>query len=893
MDDFVRGFGEIDHTHLPDVGGKGANLGEMTRAGLPVPPGFCVTTSAYRSFAASSPKLEELLRLLEQARYDDLERIGRLGQEIREHLTSIPMPGEIAAAIIKAWESAGRDRAYAVRSSATAEDLPSASFAGQQDTYLNVVGAEQLLQAVQRCWASLFTDRAISYRAKNGFSHRAVLLSVVVQQMVFPDVSGIMFTADPVTGRRDTVSIDASFGLGEALVSGLVTADLYQVRADEIVLKKISKKEQAIYAAAEGGTVTRTLPPEERELQALPDEKIVELARLGRRIEAHYGAEQDIEWALAGGHFFILQSRPITSLYPLPQLKDSRFRVLINLGYIQMMTDPMKPLALSVLSHITDFVMDAPDLQIITNAGGRFFIDLTGPLSVKRIRRRLLTLLSRMDEMIASALSEAVEREEFPQEPPSRKAIFRVVRNLLSVALPATANVMLNRYVRDPGKAKARAEAFMDEIVLDTRERVEAAAGAERLRIIRRGIGRIVPDVIAKIVVHLIAGMLASGELERLLKERAGGEQAASLLSRLYKSLPGNVTTEMGLALGDLADTARELPDVAACLQQAEGEGFYERLRHVPGGSGFLQELDRFLSRYGMRGAGEIDITKPRWYEDPSQLISSIVSNMQTSSPGGHRAKFKQGEADAEEAAREIVRLFRSGRERRKAARLVRLYRYLMGMREHHKFALIRLMDVYKRAILAEARELVRKGVFHQPEDAYYFSLEELTDMLEDRFPGNLRDLAENRRQQHELNIRLKSPRVMTSLGEMISGKPRDAEAPAGALLGTPVSAGVVEGIARVVVSLEDARLNAGEILVAPYTDPGWTPLFTSAAGLVTEVGGMMTHGSVIAREYGIPAVVGIEGATGTIQDGDRIRVDGTNGFVQILKQRETMQDRE
>ena len=242
MQNYVLGFHEIDKSHLLEVGGKGANLGEMTQAGFPVPPGFCVTTWAFRTFVQTSTEIDELIDLLDGVRYDDLEHIGKLGQQIRDNLTSIPMPEDIQAAISHAWETTGQENAYAVRSSATAEDLPTASFAGQQDTYLNICGLEQLLQAVQKCWASLFTDRAISYRAKNGFNHRAVYLSVVVQQMVFPDVSGILFTADPITGHRNTLSIDASFGLGEALVSGLVTADLYQVLSDEIIKKQISKK---------------------------------------------------------------------------------------------------------------------------------------------------------------------------------------------------------------------------------------------------------------------------------------------------------------------------------------------------------------------------------------------------------------------------------------------------------------------------------------------------------------------------------------------------------------------------------------------------------------------------------------------------------------------------
>jgi pyruvate,water dikinase len=249
---------------LLEVGGKGANLGELTRAGFPVPPGFCVTTAAYRDFVGASGALDALLDALDRVKPEDLGEISALGGRVREHLRARSIPDGIRSAVLAAWRALGREHAYAVRSSATAEDLPSASFAGQQDTYLNVRGEEPLLDAVRRCWASLFTDRAIAYRAKHGFPHRAVLLAVVVQRMVFPEVSGILFTADPITGRRKTVCIDASFGLGEALVSGLVTADLYKVRAGAIVTKRVSRKAIAIRPLPDGGTVTEALPPGEQ-----------------------------------------------------------------------------------------------------------------------------------------------------------------------------------------------------------------------------------------------------------------------------------------------------------------------------------------------------------------------------------------------------------------------------------------------------------------------------------------------------------------------------------------------------------------------------------------------------------------------------------------------------
>jgi rifampicin phosphotransferase len=885
IEKYVLKFNEIDKSYLPYVGGKGANLGEMTRAGLPVPEGFCVSTFAYRTFIQTSKEIDDLFDQLKRVRYDHLEEIRILGQRIREHLTSVSMPDDIRSAILKTLETTGKDKAYAVRSSATAEDLPTASFAGQQDTYLNICGLEQLLDAVKNCWASLFTDRAISYRAKNGFDHRSVFLSVVIQEMVIPEVSGIMFTADPITGHRKTTSIDASFGLGEALVSGLVTADLYQVRSDEIIKKQISKKEIAVYSVPEGGTITKNLPLEKQELQALPDEKILELARLGQGIEAYFGSEQDIEWGYADNKFYILQSRPITSLYPVPPVSDSNFHVYINFGYIQMMTDSMKPLAISLMSYVTNFIKEDPassENPILRNAGGRAFADFTGALSLKPVRNRMLKVLNGMDELLASALSEVIQRQEFKNIKMPRSEVFRVVRRIAPIIIPLALKVVNNLFINDPRKANKKANNLIENIVKETEKKTFETSGADRIRMIQRGMGNMFPDVLAKVVVYLIAGVIASGVLEKKLKKKLEEEQSSFLLNQLYKSLPNNVTTELGLELGDLVDQIRRYPEVIDYLQKANRHSFYEDLIKIPGGAEFKRELKSFLQKYGMRCVGEIDITKPRWNEDPTQLIPSIISNIQTASFGEHRMKHKKGEMEAKEAGKKIVKQFRS-LEKRWVSRLINLYRNLMGMREHHKFTLVKLMDIYKRAILDESRNLVKKGILQCKEDVFFLTLDELIALLENRYSGVIQDVVEERKNQHELNKKLKSPRVITSDGEIITGKLRNVNAPEGAFIGTPVSAGVIEGVARVILRPEDAKLNPGEILVAPYTDPGWTPLFTSVVGLITEVGGMMTHGSVIAREYGIPAVVGIEKATEIIEDGAYIRVDGTNGFVQIL----------
>src|SRR5512132_2332726 len=369
-DCYVLGLREIDQTQVAVVGGKGAQLGELSRIeGIRVPAGFCVTTDAFRRIIAEAPSIDERLDRLSRRNPDDRESIRTLSAEIRGTLEAIAIPDDLAAMITGALARLGEHAACAVRSSATAEDLPTASFAGQQDTYLNVVGPAAILQHVSRCWASLFTERAVTYRLRNGFDHRRVDMAVIVQQMVFPHAAGILFTADPVTSNRKVASVEASFGLGEALVSGLVNADVYKVRDGEVVAKAVGTKQLAIHASPAGGTQERAIDPERQDQPALTDAQVVRLAELGRRIEAHFGRPQDIEWCLVDDGFQIVQSRPITTLFPIPESGDREYHVYVSVGHQQMMTDPIKPLGLSFWQMTTPRPM--------AEAGGRLFVDVS------------------------------------------------------------------------------------------------------------------------------------------------------------------------------------------------------------------------------------------------------------------------------------------------------------------------------------------------------------------------------------------------------------------------------------------------------------------------------------------------------------------------------------
>lgn len=875
---------DLNKNQLDVAGGKGANLGELNRiAGLMVPSGFCITTRAYRDFVSASSEFDKLLNALEITSPDSLERLTNLAGQIRSQLDQLPMPETIRDDILDAWQAGGSQFAYAVRSSATAEDLPGASFAGQQETFLNIRGAEQLLEAVRNCWSSLFTERAVVYRSQNHFGHRRVQLAVIVQQMVFSEISGIMFTADPVSGNRRVTSIDSSFGLGEALVSGLVSADLYQVKDEQIIRKQVSKKNLLVKALPEGGTERAAVIEQNALASSLSDQQVLQLAGLGRRIEAHFGNPQDIEWAIAGGQIFILQSRPITTLYPQPHIEDSQLHLLVSFGHVQMMTEAMKPLGISVIRSLLPFGKTTPngETRYALEAGNRLYADITPLLRYPQICQRIPNILMAIDESAGRSLAAFLEKDEFREALlPEQKISWPVLR----VILPYVFRVASRIICRNNSHTIEKMNSLIEDTVQEYRVQLASATGAARITLIQELLSNAIRGFVPWLVTSLppaIGTYFLIGDLS----QKWLGDQYQ--LGSISKSPTGNVTTEMGLQIGDLADSIRDYPQVIAYLKTARDEDFFTGLEQVGGGKDVLPAFREFFARYGMRGTGEIDITRLRWNETPTQMIPILMMNVEQNHPGQARREFEKGQAEAEAAASLLVERLRHKPwgffKAMIMRRLIKVHRSLIGVREHPKYFMVQSFWLIKQAILEEADQLVKNGVLGNKEDLYWFSLPEVKDIVarQQVDPG----LIAERREAYQLNQQLSPPRMMTSEGEIIR-EIAAKDLPPGALAGSPVSAGVVQGRARIILHLEEAEMERGDILVAPYTDPSWTPLFTLAAGVVTEVGGLMTHGAVVAREYGIPAVVGVNDATRLIKDGQTILIDGSQGFVKLLPEK-------
>ncbi|MFE6176257.1 rifamycin-inactivating phosphotransferase [Streptomyces sp. NPDC056464] len=863
IEQYVLDLEEVDETQVAVVGGKGAHLGGLSRIeGVRVPAGFCVTTDAFRRIMAEAPSLDDQFDQLSRLSADDREAIRTLSAQIRQTIEVIAIPGDLAAAITRALDRHGEQAAYAVRSSATAEDLPTASFAGQQDTYLNVVGPTAILQQVSRCWASQFTERAVTYRQRNGIDHRTVHMAVVVQQMVFPHASGILFTADPVTGNRKVSTVDAGFGLGEALVSGLVNPDVFKVRDGEVVAKAIAAKQRAVQPLSGGGTQEVAIDSQRQEQPALTDAQVVRLVQLGRRIEAHFGRPQDIEWCLVDDGFRVVQSRPITTLFPIPESGDQDNHVYVSVGHGQMMTDPMKPLGFSMW-QLTAMVP-------MHEAGGRLFVDVTRRLASPASRAGLLEALGKGDPLIRDALETVLDRDEFvpslpdagPGGPPAGGASAPIETD------PAIVTELIERSqvsiaALERGIRTKSGPALFD-FLLEAFEEHKRVLG-DRLS-----------------MQAIMAGMEATWWLNDQLQEWLGEKNAADTLTL---SAPDNVTSEMGLALLDVADVIRPHPEVVTFLQGVEDEGFLDELPKLAGGTEARDAIEAYLDQYGMRCVGEIDITRPRWRERPTTLVPVILDNVRNFEPGAAERRFEQGRQKAQKKEQDVLSRLRAlpdgDRKADETKRMIDRVRTFIGYREYPKYGIISRYFVYKQALLEEAERLVQANMLREREDAFYLTFQEFHDAVRSNQVDE--QLIQQRKEAFRSYHALTPPRVLTSDGEAVTGAYRRDDVPAGALVGLAVSAGTVEGRARVILDMAEADLEAGDILVTPFTDPSWSPLFVGIAGLVTEVGGLMTHGAVIAREYGLPAVVGVEQATELIRDGQRIRVHGTDGYVEIL----------
>lgn len=887
---------------IATVGGKGANLARLAQAGLPTPGGFFITTAAYRAFVAANRLEDRILAALPTGAMEDPGALASASDQIRGMFRAGTLPDRLAQEVVEAYNRMGCGP-VAVRSSATAEDLPEMSFAGQQDTFLNVLGKEALLNAVIDCWSSLWTARAIGYRARNGVPQDSTALAVVVQRMVESQVSGVLFTANPLSGARTETVIDATYGLGEALVSGRVEPDHYvvDIRENRIKEKRLGAKALSIHGQAGGGTAEVT--GERRGSQALPDEQILALAGLGQRVAQIYGSPQDIEWAWADDTLYLLQTRPITSLYPIPEnMAADPLKVMFSFGAVQGMLDPITPLGRDLLrlafamgARLFGFRFTEETQTVVFSAGERLWINITN-LMRNTVGRRLLRAALGMVEPGTRLAVEKIWDD--PRLQPERKGITpRAMARILRAVLPIAWNMVLN--MRAPERRREKVVLAGEELLNELRAHYAAIHGdarsrlAQQMALTRSFFLSRMPAILPQYVSLVAAGMTSFNLLRVLvqgLPETVTGKSNGGwppLVLAASRGLPFNPTTEMDLALWRIAQVISRDERLAAEFLEQSPQQLARRYQQGEMPAAARQQIDAFLEKYGARGLAEIDAGRERWREAPLHIFEALSGYLRIEEE--EQAPDAVFARSAREAYAAIDRLTaglqktRHGWLKARVARMAaRRLRALLGTRESPKFFVVRIFDTVRAGLTGAGSELAASGALEQADDLFFLTIAEIEAFA----AGEARDwrgLIARRRADFERETRRKQiPRLLLSDGRAFYGGIR-TDGGGNGLSGSPVSPGSVEGRVRVVTDPRQANLLPGEIMVCPGTDPSWTPLFLTAAGLIMEVGGMMTHGAVVAREYGIPAVAGVDQATSRLKTGQRVRLDGFTGLIEPI----------
>lgn len=853
---------------LARYGGKARNLGLLVQRGFDVPDGFCVDTASFQ---------------------DALDGLSLAGspEEVRSRITSAPMPESLRTAVERRYRSLGEDAPVAVRSSATAEDLDDASFAGQQDTYLYVVGFESVIDAVRRCWASGWTDRAVGYRRDRDIAD--VSVAVVVQRMVDAEVAGVMFTADPLTGTRTHTVVEANPGLGESVVSGSVDPDHWAVETSSgrVLAERSGAKQSRVVGLAGGGTRVEQLPGG---APCLTPDQLSDLARLGAAVEEAFGSPQDIEWAIdAGGRIWLTQTRAITTLFPLLDGPDAGYGVSFCISLAQGLVRPITPMGrcqlrligscvAALAGHRVTDVSRGPDG--LRFAAGRPFANITRILANPASRKLALAACSVMEARLVPVIERLVEDPASPLHAEPRRGIASSIWPVITTLAPILIKVRLPVQVIIAASSPRLAYRRLDRAEAELRAmRLPADTSPQRrLDLIEEFLA-----TRAMLAMPSSVGYPAAGFAFLALARSLLGEIGRGRLQPVLRALPRNVTTEMDL---DLWALSREVVADAASLEAFDGASDTAQLseRWRKGDLPTIAQggLDRFLEQHGYRGVAEIDFGMPRWGEDPSHVIGLINSYLQLDDEHDAAAHFRKGAAEADQQidnlCDELIKTSPLGGVKAGLVRFaLRRCRALAGLRERPKSLLVLGFTRMRRELLIVADELVSRGVLSDPTDISMITIDDARRGLEGQ---DLHPLVEANRAEYDRELQRRHvPRLLLSDGTepeaLGSGAAGEAD-----LVGSPASSGIVTARARVILDPVGAQLQQGEILVAPSTDPGWTPLFLIAGGLVMEMGGSNSHGAVVAREYGIPAVVGVRDATTRIRTGDVITLDGASGTV-------------
>ncbi len=844
----------IDEGNAAQIGGKGAGLNRLRKAGFPMPDGFCVSIEGYRTHVAEivAANIAKLADAPAAQRADVLS-------EARSQVLHTSLSADLVAAIKGAYSSLGA-RSVAVRSSASAEDLPDHSFAGQYETFLSVTSLEHCLEAVQKCWASLWTDRAYEYRCHNSIDHEQVMMAVIVQKQVAADSAGVAFTLDPVTGSPSRIVIESCAGLGDALVSG-------RVQPDRIVLRK--KNLELLW---------QTKVSEEAET-SLDLRTARKLARRVRKLEKRLGCPQDVEWALEDGRLWFLQTRPITAVPPAKPWEDRQVWTNFNLG--EVVPDVMTPATWSMIETILFPMFDGLGRLIGVDgrkhppAGrvvGRLYWHVNAGLAAAQPFVSMSTL-NKTNSMFGGDQLRMYELGELDIPDEALPDVgFRWPRYILS--WPRILYDLFIHRASQADKLLTRLRSRRDEL---DRLDIGAAPTDELADTVVKGLRDNLADCD---LLYLLSGALPIGVFQRACQNWLGENDSTTTAYRLLAAQGGISDTEAGLDLWRLAVLAHEDPETEEVLNTASN---WEEAR-PKAGKRFLAAWDEFMAEHGHHCRGELEFANARWAETPDyvlDLVRSYLRSIDRVDPLARHEKLAQEQAELAEQCRRKLRnpikrwLFNwSVRGTRKAAR----------NRENWKDAFVRLVAFYRRVLLELGERLHEEGILVESSDILFLKLTEIAPVARGCAEFDVKQQIEARRAEYEKDCSVTPPPVIIGRFDPDKHVVPEVDTDVETLKGIAVSSGVVTGRARVILRTDDDQhIESGEILVAPFTDPAWTPYFLPAAGVVMDMGGVLSHGAVIAREYGLPAVVNVGPASRIIQTGQTIRVDGDSGTVTIL----------
>ena len=912
---------DLDDRHAVElelVGGKGANLAILTQRGFNVPNAFIITTSMFQ-YVLDDQQTKDVLQMIETVDTDDIQALEQLSEQIRTTICKIVLPNEVVELILGHYDqlcevTKTSNGHVAVRSSATAEDLPDNSFAGQQDTYLHVT-RDNLIVKVQECWASLFTARAISYRAKSQINHQLVKLAVVVQRMICSEASGVAFTANPITGLRNEVVIDSTFGLGEALVSGLVTPDHYEILFDDdkhtsphIRVKTIGEKSVRIIGKPDGGTETRVSEGNERETEALAEQEVIRLAQLAKKVEQSYlGIPQDLEWSFSQGTLFILQARPITTLFPIPKssAKQSGLRCFVSFGTIQGFLEPMTPLGQSVIQTLfgeltrragvnttstteDDTSSDPVRHPIFKSAAHRLWIDITGVLTSPLGSR---VNVSMVDTGINKIIQHFKRSKSFP-----RKSFFSYLTTFISFGMfmfplicRSIRNFLFPRYAKN--LYNRQLDTYHQWLDRGFSEKQTFAESVEHFHRALLRLPPIIADYGGPCIIPAVISL-------RILQKLSDNPVDALALTRAVESNP---TTEMNLNLWTLAELVRQSPSLAQAFDEKPMSYLVDLYQRKLFDSTIQQALDDFFEKYGCRGIGEIDFGHRRWSEEPERVFEQIRSYLAIDNPD--RSVFKIHQQSQQSAYETLTRMENELKhpwiQRPWLNYVFARLRILFSIRESPKFhGLIQTFGKCRQVLIRQAVLAVEDDLLVQADDICFLYIDELYSLASDTDHKRSatrstfwKSLTVQRRAEFNKQMQCKRvPLLLLSDGRtfydattILDDDQSSIVLKDGEYLGCPVSPGVYQGKVRIVDDPINSQLKSGEILVCTATDPAWTSLFPIVGALVLEMGGMLQHGAIVSREYGVPAVVGLANAKQIFHNGQRIEVNGSNGLIRIL----------